>query len=238
MLMICLTLDTAGTACSACLYDSQKDVVLGEISEEIGKGHAERLMDIIADVMALANITYQDIDRIVTTTGPGSFTGIRVGVATARGFGIGLNIPVIGISNLEAILDELTHDMAKDDLLKEVKILGVVNLAGRGQVYCLLNFASEFADPMVPFVADTADVKAALAKQASQFVLCGTAADEIIGTDHPTGAVSTKQYHRASISVVARLGARSNETLVKPEPLYLRKPDAVPQKGFAVERAE
>lgn len=231
--MICLTLDTAGTACAACLYDSAKDVVLAEISEDIGKGHAERLMGIISDVMAKAKVNYQDIGRIVTTTGPGSFTGIRVGVATARGFGIGLNVPVIGISNLEAILEELTVDTTGQN----VPMLGVAMNAGRGQAYCLFNFSTAFGDANQPFVADIDDIRDALASLDKPVVLCGTAACGLIETD-AAKQVSTcaRAFDNASIGVVARLGANAPATAKKPEPLYLRKPDAVPQKGFAVER--
>lgn len=231
--MICLALDTAGTACAACLYDSERDIVLSEISEEIGKGHAERLMDIISDVMASAKITYGDIDRIVTTTGPGSFTGIRVGVATARGFGVGLNVPVIGVSNLEAMLDQFSSDMAENK-----KSLGVAITAGRSQAYCLFDFQTEFAEANEPFVAELDIVKNALEKRKQAFSLCGTAAADIIGSKHPTGKISEHSYGKASLAVVARIGAQSTDILNKPEPLYLRKPDAVPQKGFAVERAE
>ncbi len=234
--MICLAMDTAGTACSACLYDSERDVVLGEISEEIGKGHAERLMDIITNVMALAHISYKDIDRIVTATGPGSFTGIRVGVATARGFGVGLNIPVVGVSNLEAILHEFSADIG--DNRAKSGALGVAMTAGRGQAYCLFEFETKFAQAHEPFVTDIEALKTELGAISSPFLLCGSAAAQILDREQDENSLEKKPYLRASISTVARLGAASTETAKKPEPLYLRKPDAVPQKGFAVERAK
>jgi hypothetical protein len=67
-------------------------------------------------------------------------------------------------------------------------------------------------------------------------MLCGSAAKEIAGIDNPSSAVETEKYCRATIVSVARLGAADIDISKKPEPLYLRKPDAVPQKGFAVER--
>jgi len=235
--MICLTLDTAGTACAACLYDSARDVVLAEISEDIGKGHAERLMGVISNVMTKAKVTYQDIGRVITTTGPGSFTGIRVGVATARGFGVGLNIPVVGISNLEAILDEFTADRIGGSTLQRVTMLGVAMNAGRGQAYCLFNFATALKEANRPFVADIEDIREALASLKQPFLLCGSAASAMIEPESTNPASShARTYANASIGVVARLGAKSSATAKKPEPLYLRKPDAVAQKGFAVER--
>ncbi len=225
--MICLAFDTAGKTCSACLYDSETGTILASVSEEIGKGHAERLMDIIGDVMATANVTYQNLDKIITTVGPGSFTGIRVGVATARGFGVGLEIPVIGVSNLEAILFEYSQKMN----LAPSQKMGAAITAGRGQVYCQFNFASPFAKADEPFVADLEEVQRELSKL-SNIVLCGSAAATIL----PDQENPEFDKSQAEISFVAKLGAERAENNQKPEPLYLRKPDAVPQKGFAVER--
>lgn len=224
--MICLAFDTAGKACSACLYDSANDEVLAKASEEIGKGHAEKLMDIIGEVMQSAKITYQDLDKIVTTIGPGSFTGIRVGVATARGFGVGLEIPVVGVNNLEAILFEFTQSRKIDPS----KNFGAVMTAGRGEVYCLMEFETPFAAAGVPFAAELETLTAALEDQ-DNLVLCGSAAEAL---GHENAEFNQNQ---ADISFVARLGATRSENGKKPEPLYLRKPDAVSQKGFAVERS-
>ena len=101
--MILLALDTSANFCSAALYDCGQSKILSQKSEDIGRGHAERLMGLLAEVLETANLEYKDVDRIAAVCGPGSFTGIRVGLATARGLALGLNIPVIGINALEAI---------------------------------------------------------------------------------------------------------------------------------------
>ena len=83
--MIVLAIDTAGTGCSAALYDSDRDVVLGAAGEDIGRGHAERLMEFVDGALAAAKLDLPSIDRIAVTVGPGSFTGIRVGVLGING---------------------------------------------------------------------------------------------------------------------------------------------------------
>ncbi len=73
--MIVLSIDTSGVDCSACVYDSTDDVVLGEVTENIGKGHAELLMGIIDGALQQASLALKDVERIAVTIGPGSFTG-------------------------------------------------------------------------------------------------------------------------------------------------------------------
>ena len=68
----------------------------------MARGHAEALMPLIARVMKAAGLTFTDLDRVVVTTGPGSFTGLRVGIAAARGFGLATGKPVVGVSTLSA----------------------------------------------------------------------------------------------------------------------------------------
>ena len=66
------------------------------------RGHAEALMPLIARVMKASGLAFADLDRIVVTTGPGSFTGLRVGISAARGIGLATEIPVVGVSTLSA----------------------------------------------------------------------------------------------------------------------------------------
>ncbi|MGQ3295635.1 MAG: tRNA (adenosine(37)-N6)-threonylcarbamoyltransferase complex dimerization subunit type 1 TsaB, partial [Shinella sp.] len=101
--MILLAIDTAGTGCYAALYDTDQDTILGAAGADIGRGHAERLMDFVDAALDAAGMTLQDIGRIAVTVGPGSFTGIRVGVAAARGLALALGVPAVGVSTLAAL---------------------------------------------------------------------------------------------------------------------------------------
>src|SRR5687767_11705385 len=104
-----LALDTAANLCSVAVLDVESGTILAASSEDIGKGHAERLMTAIEQVAATARISIADIGKIAVSIGPGSFTGVRVGVSTARGFALALKCPAVGISTLQA----LAYDAAK-----------------------------------------------------------------------------------------------------------------------------
>jgi tRNA threonylcarbamoyladenosine biosynthesis protein TsaB len=99
--MCVLAIDTALNACSVVLIEG--DRVLSALSEPMQRGHAERIAPMVQEVQALAGAAFSAIDRIVVTTGPGSFTGVRVGLAFARAMALALDVPCVGISTLEAL---------------------------------------------------------------------------------------------------------------------------------------
>src|SRR5690606_7473510 len=101
-----LALDCTANLCSACGYDSEKDRELGRKVLDLGRGHAEHLIAVIVAALGAAGKTYADLGSIVVSVGPGSFTGLRVGVATARGLSLALKIPAIGVTTLEALATE------------------------------------------------------------------------------------------------------------------------------------
>ena len=101
--MILLAIDTASTLCAACIHDSAAGRELGRAVLDLGKGHAEHLMGVVHDAMAQAGVDFSALERIAVAVGPGSFTGIRVGVSAARGFAMALKIPAVGVTTLEAI---------------------------------------------------------------------------------------------------------------------------------------
>src|SRR5688572_14347483 len=103
--MLLLALDTAGPDCAAALARSAPRgcEIVARRSECLGRGHAERLMPMIAELLAETATSFTHIRRIVVTTGPGSFTGIRVGVAAARGLALALAVPAVGVGSLEAL---------------------------------------------------------------------------------------------------------------------------------------
>ena len=90
-------------ACSVCVYDAGTRLVLGPRHEFMDRGQAEALAPMVQDTMELAGVAFKDLARIAVTTGPGTFTGVRIGLAMARGLGVALNIPITGINSLAAI---------------------------------------------------------------------------------------------------------------------------------------
>jgi tRNA threonylcarbamoyladenosine biosynthesis protein TsaB len=99
--MIILAIDTAVETCSAAVLDGER--VLVARSEPMARGHQERLAPLVAEVMAEAGVGFDQLDRIGVSVGPGSFTGLRVGLAFAKGLGVALDRPVVGVGTLAAM---------------------------------------------------------------------------------------------------------------------------------------
>lgn len=143
--MIILALDSTGPDCSACL--TRGETVLAHASERIGRGHAERLAPMVADLFEAAGIVPTEVDRLAVCTGPGSFTGLRVALSMAKGFALPRRLPVLGFDALEveaAVIRE-RHDDHLVIVYRDVK---------RGQV-----FAAEYSNgkPYQPPAAMTLD---------------------------------------------------------------------------------
>ena len=91
-----LAIDTALAACAAAVLDTDHGILASETLPML-RGHAEALIPLIARVMKRSDMIFRDLGRIAVTTGPGSFTGVRVGLAAARGFGVATGVPVVGV---------------------------------------------------------------------------------------------------------------------------------------------
>ncbi|WP_411034632.1 tRNA (adenosine(37)-N6)-threonylcarbamoyltransferase complex dimerization subunit type 1 TsaB [Shinella sp. BYT-45] len=215
--MIVLAIDTAGTGCYAALYDSGQDTVLGAAGADIGRGHAERLMGFIDAALEAAGMTLRDVHRIAVAIGPGSFTGIRVGVAAARGLALALGVPAVGVSTLSALAADR---QAGSPLL-------VAMDARRDEIYWQ-RFAADGTEASPPAIASVAQARGIAAEEGC--AVAGSAAALLREGAPP-------ESDGVSIATVARLGARLDPESHLPKPLYLRGPDARPQAGFAIRRA-
>ena len=100
--MLVLAIDTALDACAAGVLDTKTSRLIAHESLSMKRGHAEALMPLIARVMKAADVAFAALDRIAVTTGPGSFTGLRVGLSAARGIALAANKPVVGVTTLTA----------------------------------------------------------------------------------------------------------------------------------------
>ncbi|MDI7864725.1 tRNA (adenosine(37)-N6)-threonylcarbamoyltransferase complex dimerization subunit type 1 TsaB [Rhizobiaceae bacterium n13] len=218
--MIVLAMDTAGPDCSAALYDTNADAILAEVTENIGIGHAEKLMGIIDRALAAADVELGAIDRLAVTVGPGSFTGIRVGVAAARGFALSLGIPAVGVTTLQVLAETTTERRADGPVIAAMD-------AKRGEVYIQPFDATGVAigRPQLRALSEAISMVAGF-----DGVVTGSAAPLLRGEDQ------AGERDRFPISIVARLGAAVDLGGGSPSPLYLRGPDAKPQAGFAIPR--
>ncbi len=224
-----LAIDTALAACSVAVFDdgagsddAGDEGRLISASEELGRGHAERLMDMIGEVMAEAGVAFNDLDRIAVTVGPGSFTGLRVGLSVARGLALVLKIPVVGVTTLEAIGEGARRQAAASRKGMPVE---VVLDARRDEVFHQA-FAADGAPLCPPEVADIGSIAENLAGNA---LLCGSQARklaELAGIE-PDCVVSEAAW--PAIEDVVRLGRNAPVQAGGAVPLYLRPPDAKPQ---------
>jgi tRNA threonylcarbamoyladenosine biosynthesis protein TsaB len=99
-----LALDTALGACQAAVLSGGR--VLARMSEPMERGHQERLAPMVEETMRASGLSFSDLDRIAVVVGPGSFTGVRVGLAFAKGLSLALDIPCVGVGSLEALASD------------------------------------------------------------------------------------------------------------------------------------
>src|SRR3954471_23542434 len=132
-----LAIDTALAVCAAAVLDTERPGMRARESLPMVRGHAETLMPLIARVMDSAELEFSELDRIAVTTGPGSFTGLRVGIAAARGIALAAGKPSTGISTLSAFAapliakDDRTSVVAAIDARHEQVYLQVFGIGGR-----------------------------------------------------------------------------------------------------------
>src|SRR5712691_11874920 len=132
-----LAIDTALEACSAAVLDSNRGGIVASETIALARGHAEAVMPLIARVMDLADVEFAELDRIAVTTGPGSFTGLRVGISAARGIALAAGKPAIGLSTLAGFAapliaeDDSTHVVAAIDARHDNVYLQVFGTGGR-----------------------------------------------------------------------------------------------------------
>lgn len=223
-----LAIDTALEACSVAILDTDLSDVRVHESVPMQRGHAEALMPLIARVLDRAQLAFAALDRVAVTTGPGSFTGLRVGIAAARGIALAAGKPAIGLSTLATFAAPF---IAADDTLPVVVAID----ARHDHVY-LQVFGPGGRTVVAPRVAPLREALRVSATGAPR--ITGTAANKLAalwpaGERAPT---AVEQRSAPNIDWVARLGAAATDTGTPPKPLYLRAPDAHPQDAMQLVR--
>ena len=201
-----LALDTATPLVTVALHDGERVVV--EHSSEQPMKHGEHLAPLIARAMEDAGVVRQDLTAIAVGVGPGPFTGLRVGIVTARTLGFVLDVPVYGVCSLDAIALEaaLTTSPSTGFL--------VATDARRKEVY-LASYDAEGRRLEGPVVTRPAEV-------ATDAPTAG--AGPVLYPEHFTRAIAPE---RPSAGWLASGVSGELVELIDPEPLYLRRPDAV-----------
>jgi tRNA threonylcarbamoyladenosine biosynthesis protein TsaB len=211
-----LSLDTAMGACSAAVVDSDGNRLLAAAYVPMERGHAEALPPMVAEVMTTAGLRLSQIDRIAVTSGPGTFTGMRIGIAFARGLGQATGIPVVGIDTLSAIA---ANEAASSPLL-------VASDARNDEIYAAF-FDAGRRQIIGPHV--TSAREAAVRAEAGTVVL-GTAARAVLTAGGRADLVLSSAGDLPVAASFAQLAATILPGAM-PLPLYLRAPDARPQQA-------
>jgi tRNA threonylcarbamoyladenosine biosynthesis protein TsaB len=220
--MLILAIDTALDACAAGVLDTDASKLIAHESQPMKRGHAEALMPLIARVMKESGIAFAALDRIAVTTGPGSFTGLRVGLSAARGIALAANKPVVGLTTLTAYAAPIVSQNAEQPVISAID-------ARHDQVYfqVVSGNGSSLIRPRV------APIEEALgAARFGSPHLVGNAAN-ILAHRWPAHApppFKVDPRPAPEITWVAWLGAAVSPNTAPARPDYLRAPDAKPPK--------
>lgn len=207
-----LVLHTAMNGCHAGFYSAadSRSVIR---SEAMLRGQSERLMPMIEEIMAEAGCGFDALDAVLCTVGPGAFTGMRIGLAAARALGLALDIPVIGITTLQA----LAWQYAQEE--KPSMNIGVVIETKRDDFYF------QAFDQAGNAMNDAAALDGGAIAQAD-YILIGDGVERLTGAAGPCSAVRPDVI----AALLAEKGAPS-AYFTAPEPVYLRGADvSTPKK--------
>lgn len=222
--MIVLAIDTALDYCAAAVLDAGAMKMIAQETLEMKRGHAEALMPLIDRVMKASGLAYLGLDRIAVTTGPGSFTGLRVGISAARGIGLAADKPVVGLTTLSAYVTPLVAEKQEQPIIAAID-------ARHDHVYFQV-VAGNGAALMRPAVVPIEDTFAASRFGALRMV--GNAA-KLLADRWPKSApapAAVDPQPGPDIGWVAWLGAATDPGAAPAKPFYLRPPDAKPKASF------
>jgi tRNA threonylcarbamoyladenosine biosynthesis protein TsaB len=222
--MLILAIDTALDACAAGVLDTDAGDLIAQESQAMKRGHAEALMPLIGRVMEQSGLPFSALDRIAATTGPGSFTGLRVGLSAARGIALAASKPVVGVTTLTAYAAPVVSEQG------EYPVIAAID-ARHDHVYFQV-VAGDGTALIAPQVAPITEALAAWRFGPPHLV--GNAA-KILAERWPAHAAppfKVDAQPAPDIAWVAWLGAAVNPDTAPARPYYLRAPDAKPSNDM------
>ena len=220
-----LAIDTALQAVSACVFEAGADAPEAAETIAMERGHAEALLPLIERVMARVEGGFPALSRIAVTIGPGSFTGLRIGIAAARAIGLACNVPVVGVVTLAALAAPL--------ILEQKPGLVVTTIDARHDLVYIAAFGQDARVVLPPCLMTIGEAVQSL--KGTPLRLTGSGAPmlaiEAAAAGHRIELVGDGAA--PDIVYVAKLG-RLADSLVPARPLYLKAPDAKPQAGTSI----
>ncbi len=211
--MLVLGINTVGDACDVALVAD--GAIVAELSEPMQQGHDARLAPIVGRLMRESRTAFSSLDRIAVIVGPGSFTGVRVGVAFARGLALSLDKPAVGVSSLQAL----------DALPRKGVLMGLLPAKRRPpERTWWAQLIDDGHARAAPYEASEQDVAAYKTGPRGFDALCGG----LEGVpDHGIPRIAAKPSARAAALYVAALTG----ALPPARPIYVREPDAKPMRA-------
>jgi tRNA threonylcarbamoyl adenosine modification protein YeaZ len=216
-----LALDTSGPACSVAVWNMQSGSLTGKWLQPMERGHAEALTVMVEQCLEESEIGFEQIGRVVVCTGPGSFAGLRVGLAAAKGYGLALDIPVIGISSFDCFEAEARSAGA-------TSVIAVVMDGRRGEVFSRQEEGEAVRKPLEELSPRDFDGVSTLVGPFAEQVAARIAwpPEKIMAMDA-----------LVPVERLALLGSAASPTSNGPSLQYIRGADAKPGAGFTVELA-
>jgi tRNA threonylcarbamoyladenosine biosynthesis protein TsaB len=194
---------------SVALWDGER--LLGALEHERPNAHAEALLPLVARLLAETATSKASLERIAVGTGPGSFTGLRVGIALGEGIALGLGLPLVGVGSLEAMARAVAH---------ATKPVVAVLDAGRSELF-VAAYGADGAELIAPCAMPERGARDRIfgMKELAGAIVVGEGAPKLGGDiDHVRGP-GLDLPHAES---VARLGAGRDPELAPPDPIYVR----------------
>lgn len=227
---ILLAIDTSLSGASVCVLPDGAAAPLATETQLMERGHAEALVPMIERVMAAVEGGFSALARIAVTTGPGSFTGIRVGVAAARAIGLACEAPVVGVSTLAAL--------AAPAIAARIRpIIAAAVDARHGNVY-VQSFSHHGETLLAPSALAAAEAIRAVGGSPVRLVGSGAPMMAIEAWSAGIDADIDDSATVPDIAWVARLGWLADPARSRPTPFYLKPPDATPQRNGVLARRD
>ena len=213
-----LAIETGNRSCSVVIFSSLTDIP-AVAHESTDHGHATMLMPMIEDTMAKAGCDYADLARIAVSVGPGSFTGIRVGLAAALGLSLASGVPVVGISSFLTVADVDAGER------QDRRLFALLDSRREEPFLVELDTELRFVQPPAVVTPEALDGILALARP---LILAGDA--PAMGRYATQGGIRLMKTSPHALAVAMRAADPERRFDLPPKPVYIRPPDVTMPK--------
>lgn len=219
-----LSIDTASNICGVSILENDK--LICSLDKNTGRTHSENLMPMIDEIFKKTHLSLKDINLIVCNIGPGSFTGIRIGIATTKAFSDSLNIPCIGVNSLESLAYNEKQNLNNGDI-----IFSIIDCKNENCYYSVYEFNNNQYKEIFSPNSDSIDNLKNLEKEISnkKVIFIGDGVDvykkQLISI-FPKAIFSKNNLLNSYNLGLCGFNKYNNNNFNEVMPLYLKKPQA------------